>query len=88
MNLDVYNAVFPSVFIRVSNSNDTTSVALCNSEMCCKTEHLKKRVVGKKKKTKSKKYGGTHKNTVVALIVVDDRDIQGDFIGTNIIPSL
>lgn len=49
MNLDVYNAVFPSVFIRVSNSNDTTSVALCNSEMCCKTEHLKKRVVGKKK---------------------------------------
>lgn len=87
MNLDVYNAVFPSVFIRVSNSNDTTSVALCNSEMCCKTEHLKKRVVGKKK-TKSKKYGGTHKNTVVALIVEDDRDIQGDFIGTNIIPSL
>lgn len=87
MNLDVYNAVFPSVFIRVSNSNGTTSVALCNSEMCCKTEHLKKRVVGKKK-TKSKNYGGTHKNTVVALIVVDDRDIQGDFIGTNIIPSL
>lgn len=87
MILDVYNALFHSVFIRVSNSNDTTSVALCNSEMCCKTEHLKKRVIGKKR-TKSKKYGGTHKNTVVALIVVDDRDIQGDFIGTNIIPSL
>lgn len=48
MILDVYNALFHSVFIRVSNSNDTTSVALCNSEMCCKTEHLKKRVVGKK----------------------------------------
>lgn len=85
MNLDVYNAVFPSVFIRVSNSNDTTSVALCNSEMCCKTKQEKG---CRKKKTKSKKYVGTHKNTVVALIVVDDRDIQGDFIGTNIIPSL
>lgn len=82
MNLDVYSALFPSVFIRVSNSNDTTSVALCNSEMCCKEKGCRK------KKTKSKKYGGTHKNTVVALIVVDDRDIQGDFIGTNIIPSL
>lgn len=88
MNLDVYNALFHSVFIRVFNSNDTTSVALCNSEIWCKTEHLKKRVIGEKIKTKSKKYGGTHKNTVVALIVEDDRDIQGDFVGTNIIPSL
>lgn len=49
MILDVYNALFHSVFIRVSNSNDTTSVALCNSEMCCKTKHHKKRVVGKKR---------------------------------------
>lgn len=49
MNLDVYNVLFFSVFIWVFNFNDMISVVLCNSEMCCKIEYFKKRVVGKKR---------------------------------------
>lgn len=49
MNLDVYNVLFFSVFIWVFNFNDMISVVLCNSEMCCKIEYFKKRVVGEKR---------------------------------------
>lgn len=49
MNLEVYNVLFYSVFIWVFNFNDMISVVLCNSEMCCKIEYFKKRVVGEKR---------------------------------------
>lgn len=75
MNLDVYNVLFYSVFIWVFNFNDIISVVLCNSEIWCKIEYFKKRVIGEKIKIKSKKYGGIYKNIVVVLIVEDDWDI-------------